>query len=291
MWSEIAKELEMPWRAVEYKHWELGSHGVAKRTGTNEFVTHTTSSEVPPPAFATQPALGTPYPPPYSLPPYAGQYPLTAPPQMPYLSSTLMPYQYPPPQSYTGAVVFAPPVPSSSLNVSRTRRTSTSGSQRSRRPSKAPQEAEPPAGAAASLSRSATQPPARTLSRELPSPYARRATPRDSSPFPDQRPLREGTAPAYFPIFTPANAPRPPHQYAHISPPASPRPNGYYRLPQIVEPPEGPEDRPHAHHTPPPTVVGRSLSPRTKSSDDGSTDEQAETEPSGRGESKEQARV
>lgn len=31
MWNMLAKELEMPWRAVEAMHWQLGEHKMAAR--------------------------------------------------------------------------------------------------------------------------------------------------------------------------------------------------------------------------------------------------------------------
>lgn len=39
MWEAVANELQMPWRAVEAMHWELGSEGIAQRAGVAVFST------------------------------------------------------------------------------------------------------------------------------------------------------------------------------------------------------------------------------------------------------------
>lgn len=40
MWEPVAKEMGMPWRAVESKHWELGAGNMAERAGVPMFLTH-----------------------------------------------------------------------------------------------------------------------------------------------------------------------------------------------------------------------------------------------------------
>lgn len=37
MWEEIAKDMQMPWRAVEAQHWILGSENMAQRAGVPPF--------------------------------------------------------------------------------------------------------------------------------------------------------------------------------------------------------------------------------------------------------------
>ncbi|KAK5188076.1 hypothetical protein LTR92_011761, partial [Exophiala xenobiotica] len=37
MWSKVAEEMAMPWRAVEAMHWLMGEHEMAKRAGVTPF--------------------------------------------------------------------------------------------------------------------------------------------------------------------------------------------------------------------------------------------------------------
>lgn len=37
MWSRVAEEMAMPWRAVEAMHWQMGEHEMAKRAGVTPF--------------------------------------------------------------------------------------------------------------------------------------------------------------------------------------------------------------------------------------------------------------
>ncbi len=37
MWSKVAEEMAMPWRAVEAMHWQMGEHEMAKRAGVTPF--------------------------------------------------------------------------------------------------------------------------------------------------------------------------------------------------------------------------------------------------------------
>jgi len=48
MWAEIAKDMQMPWRAVEAQHWVLGSESMAERAGVTPFVSTANTGNVPP---------------------------------------------------------------------------------------------------------------------------------------------------------------------------------------------------------------------------------------------------
>jgi len=37
MWNTLAKEMNMPWRAVEAMHWQLGEHEMAERANKQLF--------------------------------------------------------------------------------------------------------------------------------------------------------------------------------------------------------------------------------------------------------------
>lgn len=43
MWEEIARDMQMPWRAVEAQHWILGSENIANRAGVAPFPARTTT--------------------------------------------------------------------------------------------------------------------------------------------------------------------------------------------------------------------------------------------------------
>lgn len=44
MWSKIAEEMAIPWRAAEAMHWQIGEHDMARRAGVTPFSLTTTSS-------------------------------------------------------------------------------------------------------------------------------------------------------------------------------------------------------------------------------------------------------
>lgn len=44
MWEKIANDLQMPWRAVEARHWELGAEGLAVRAGVPLFSSNSSST-------------------------------------------------------------------------------------------------------------------------------------------------------------------------------------------------------------------------------------------------------
>ena len=46
MWAELAEELQVPWRAAEAMHWQLGEHEMAKRAGTTPFTLAAVNAEV-----------------------------------------------------------------------------------------------------------------------------------------------------------------------------------------------------------------------------------------------------
>lgn len=37
MWLKVAEEMEMPWRAVEAMHWQMGEEEMARRAGVAPF--------------------------------------------------------------------------------------------------------------------------------------------------------------------------------------------------------------------------------------------------------------
>jgi len=40
MWDMIAKEMELPWRAVESMHWQMGQEDLASRANVPVFQSH-----------------------------------------------------------------------------------------------------------------------------------------------------------------------------------------------------------------------------------------------------------
>lgn len=44
MWAKIAAEMEIPWRAAEAMHWQMGEHEMARRAGVTPFTLTTTST-------------------------------------------------------------------------------------------------------------------------------------------------------------------------------------------------------------------------------------------------------
>lgn len=48
MWTRVAEEMGMPWRAVEAMHWQLGEHEMARRAGVTPFILANTTSGMDP---------------------------------------------------------------------------------------------------------------------------------------------------------------------------------------------------------------------------------------------------
>lgn len=44
MWSKVAEEMAIPWRAAEAMHWQLGEHDIARRAGVTPFSVHSSST-------------------------------------------------------------------------------------------------------------------------------------------------------------------------------------------------------------------------------------------------------
>lgn len=49
MWSKVAEEMAVPWRAAEAMHWQLGEADMARRAGVIPFSLSTATLEPPPP--------------------------------------------------------------------------------------------------------------------------------------------------------------------------------------------------------------------------------------------------
>jgi hypothetical protein len=47
MWSKIAEEMTIPWRAAEAMHWQMGEHDMARRAGVTPF-SLTSNASIPP---------------------------------------------------------------------------------------------------------------------------------------------------------------------------------------------------------------------------------------------------
>lgn len=56
MWTKIANEMKMPWRAIEAMHWELGREEMAERANTTPF-RNTPNSGASPPFPPVSPGL------------------------------------------------------------------------------------------------------------------------------------------------------------------------------------------------------------------------------------------
>ena len=57
MWAEIAQEMEMPWRAVEAMHWQLGVQDMSRRAGVIPFSLGDLSFDAPPKMPAAAPSM------------------------------------------------------------------------------------------------------------------------------------------------------------------------------------------------------------------------------------------
>ena len=53
MWSRVAEELSIPWRAAEAMHWQLGESEMARRAGVVPFTLANTSTTTAPSATST----------------------------------------------------------------------------------------------------------------------------------------------------------------------------------------------------------------------------------------------
>lgn len=205
MFTDMAKELEMPWRAVEAMHWELGAEGIAHRTGTPAFTSLSTSSD-PAPAFVVSTEYQQQYAayPQGSLPSLhvatGGQVPGQYPPQ--WTSPPYPNHAYPGQQSYWVAHPYnhgPPPIVQNNLSVPRERRsTSTTSSTRTRAASgsrRSTMEAEVQSSVPRSFARHSMQANTNEHSRYLPSPLPEH-----------QVSVRHETAPPQLPSFNAVEA-------------------------------------------------------------------------------------
>lgn len=48
MWSQVAKEMGIPWRAAESMHWQLGEQEMARRAGVVPFSLSSVALDAPP---------------------------------------------------------------------------------------------------------------------------------------------------------------------------------------------------------------------------------------------------
>lgn len=60
MWSKIAEEMQLPWRAAEAMHWQLGEADMARRAGVIPFSLSAVSIDTPAPHQQHQPQQLTP---------------------------------------------------------------------------------------------------------------------------------------------------------------------------------------------------------------------------------------
>ena len=59
MWSKVAEEMAVPWRAAEAMHWALGEADMARRAGVVPFSLSSSSTDPPPPpGHRTSPSRG-----------------------------------------------------------------------------------------------------------------------------------------------------------------------------------------------------------------------------------------
>ncbi|KAK2624353.1 hypothetical protein QTJ16_006303 [Diplocarpon rosae] len=60
MWSKVAEEMAVPWRAAEAMHWQLGEADMARRAGVVPFSLSSVSTDVPPlpPGHRSSPSRG-----------------------------------------------------------------------------------------------------------------------------------------------------------------------------------------------------------------------------------------
>jgi hypothetical protein len=88
MWSKIAEEMGVPWRAVEAMHWQLGEADMARRAGVVPFSLSSVSVDAPSASHQSSPSRGhahsqsartiAPFSTPTSVPPASPNAILTA---------------------------------------------------------------------------------------------------------------------------------------------------------------------------------------------------------------------
>jgi hypothetical protein len=58
MWSKVAEEMAVPWRAAEAMHWQLGEADMARRAGVVPFSLSSVTLDAPPPGHRSSPSRG-----------------------------------------------------------------------------------------------------------------------------------------------------------------------------------------------------------------------------------------
>jgi hypothetical protein len=58
MWSKVAEEMAVPWRAAEAMHWQLGEADMARRAGVVPFSLSSVTLDTPPPGHRVSPSRG-----------------------------------------------------------------------------------------------------------------------------------------------------------------------------------------------------------------------------------------
>lgn len=58
MWSKVAEEMAVPWRAAEAMHWQLGEADMARRAGVVPFSLSNVTMEAPPSGHRSSPSRG-----------------------------------------------------------------------------------------------------------------------------------------------------------------------------------------------------------------------------------------
>lgn len=58
MWSKVAEEMAVPWRAAEAMHWQLGEADMARRAGVVPFSLSNVTIDTPPPGRRISPGYG-----------------------------------------------------------------------------------------------------------------------------------------------------------------------------------------------------------------------------------------
>ena len=58
MWSKVAEEMAVPWRAAEAMHWQLGEADMARRAGVVPFSLSSGSLDTTPPGHRSSPSRG-----------------------------------------------------------------------------------------------------------------------------------------------------------------------------------------------------------------------------------------
>ena len=58
VWSKVAEEMAVPWRAAEAMHWQLGEADMARRAGVVPFSLSAANMDTPPPGYRVSPSRG-----------------------------------------------------------------------------------------------------------------------------------------------------------------------------------------------------------------------------------------